>query len=206
MRVKGQRCDQVQYTDNTEKKSACDEVFCLHSPSLARHSLMSVHEICEKSYVALKESAAITLSTNWDLTIECLGVRAIEILDVRVATIVVRMMKRKVATSRFSHVDSAIPVLLAMLHRMVFALLSHSSERLENFRGGFEIFSSSYRSSLAIIIIAHQCDGALVPVPLVPGCAVGGVDRREVVQVSAIIFCPSMNFSEIFYNFRHSAI
>ena len=53
------------------------------------------HRIC-------KESAAITLSTTCDLAIECLGVRAIEGLDVRVATIVVRMMKRKkVATRRF---------------------------------------------------------------------------------------------------------
>ena len=53
-----------------------------------------------------KESVAITLSTNCDLAIECLGVRAIESLDSRVATIVLRMMKRKVATSRFSNFDS----------------------------------------------------------------------------------------------------
>ena len=33
-----------------------------------------------------------------------------------------------------------------------------------------------------------------MPVPLVPGCAVGDVDRREVVQVSAKFFCPSMAF------------
>ena len=125
---------------------------------------MSVHEICEKSYVALKESAAITLSTNWDLTIECLGVRAIEILDVRVATIVVRMMKRKVATSRFSHVDSAIPVLLAMLHRMVFALLSHSSERLENFVVGLKSFlpriGPAWRSSslhTSVMVLSYRC-------------------------------------------------
>ena len=56
-----------------------------------------------------------------------LGDLAIESLEVRVATIVVRMMKRKeVATSRFSNFDPATPVLLAMLHRMVFALLSRS--------------------------------------------------------------------------------
>ena len=68
------------------------------------------HKIC-------KESAAITLSTTCDLAIECLGVRAIEGLDVRVATIVVRMMKRKkVATRRFSNLGSATPVLFAMLH------------------------------------------------------------------------------------------
>ena len=48
----------------------------------------------------LQESVAITLSTTCDLTIgdsasDCLGVRAIESLDVRVATIVARTMKRK---------------------------------------------------------------------------------------------------------------
>ena len=78
------------------------------------------HRICE-------ESVAITLSTTCDLAIECL-VRAIESLGVRVVTNVVRMMKRKVATSRFFNFGSAIPVLLAMLHRVVFALLSRSSE------------------------------------------------------------------------------
>ena len=46
------------------------------------------HRICT-------ESAAITLSTTCDLDIECVCVRAIWSLDVRVATIVVRMMKRK---------------------------------------------------------------------------------------------------------------
>ena len=72
---------------------------------------MSVREINKKSYVALEESVAITLSTNRDLAIECLAVR--------VATSVVKMMK-KFATSRFSNFGSAIPRLLAMLHRMVF--------------------------------------------------------------------------------------
>ena len=53
--------------------------------SRARHSLMSVREICGKksNFVALKESVAITLSTNVDLD-------AIESLGVRVATIVVK--------------------------------------------------------------------------------------------------------------------
>ena len=32
----------------------------------------------------------------------------------------------------------------------------------------------------------------LVPEPLMPRCGVRDVDRREVVQVSAICFCPSM--------------
>ena len=90
-------------------------MFCLHSPSRARHS-------------ALKESVAITLSTICDLAIECFGIRAIKSLDVRVATIVVRMMKKKVATSRFSNFGSAIPGLLAMLDQLVFAVLARSSE------------------------------------------------------------------------------
>ena len=101
---------------------------------------MSVREICEKIYecarilqsgchIDFSESVAIILSTNCDLAIECLGVRASERLGVPVATIVVRMMKRKVATSRFSNFGSATQVLLAMLHRMVFAVLSRSSEQ-----------------------------------------------------------------------------
>ena len=75
---------------------------------------MSVREIFfKKSHVALKESVAITLSTNCDLAIECLGVRAIDCLGVRVATIVVKMMKKKFATSRFSNFGPAIPGLLS---------------------------------------------------------------------------------------------
>ena len=42
-----------------------------------------------------------------------------------------------------------------------------------------------------------QRDGVCVPVPLVPGCGIRGVDRREVVQVSAKFFCPSMSFLRI---------
>ena len=80
---------------------------------------MSVREICEDIYTALNESVAITLSTNVDLAIECLGVR--------VATIVVKMMKRKFATSGISNLGCAIPSLRAMLHRMVFGVLSRSS-------------------------------------------------------------------------------
>ena len=40
--------------------------------------------------MALKMSVIITVSTNCDLAIECLDVRGVENLDVRVATIVVR--------------------------------------------------------------------------------------------------------------------
>ena len=71
-------------------------------------------------YMASKESVVVTLSTNVDLDIERVGVR--------VATIVVKFMKRKFATSGISSFACAIPSLLAMLHRMVFAVLSRSSE------------------------------------------------------------------------------
>ena len=73
------------------------------TPSRARHSLMSVREICEtkRSNVALKESVAIALSTNFDLAIECLGAH--------VDTIVVKMTKRKFATSKFSNLGCVIP-------------------------------------------------------------------------------------------------
>ena len=62
---------------------------------------MSVYEISEKIYMALKLSVAITLSTNVDLAIKRLGVR--------VASTVVKMMKRKFATSGISNVGCAIP-------------------------------------------------------------------------------------------------
>ena len=78
--------------------------------------------------MALKVSVAITLSTNCDLAMERRDVLAIEKLDVRDATIDVNMMKRKIATSRFPNIVSAIPGLLAMLHRMVFPVLSRSSD------------------------------------------------------------------------------
>ena len=105
----------------TLRKCGCDDVFSLHPPSRARHSLMSLREICEtKIYMALKESVAITISTNVDLAIECLGVR--------IATIVVKMMKRQFETSEFSNSGCAISGLLATLHGMVFVVLSRSSE------------------------------------------------------------------------------
>ena len=53
------------------------------------------------------------------------------------------------------------------------------------------------KSLLASIGPAHQGDGAFVPVALVPGCGVGDVDRREIVQVSAIFFRPSVGLLRI---------
>ena len=41
-------------------------------------------------------------------------------------------------------------------------------------------------SSLTILFVTRQRDGALVRVPLLPRRDVRDVDRREVVQVSAI--------------------
>ena len=42
-----------------------------------------------------------------------------------------------------------------------------------------------------------KSDRALVPVPLMPGCDVRDVDRREVVRVSAIFFSPSVGLLRI---------
>ena len=65
-----------------------------------------------------KESVAITLSTNCDLAIECLGVRAIESLDVLVATIVVMIMKRKKEAVRRTDIPQALvhPLIHSVLH------------------------------------------------------------------------------------------
>ena len=64
------------------------------------------------------------------------------------------------------------------------------SKTCESSRSGLAIFSRSHRSSLPIIIIGYQRDGVFV---LVQGCGVGDVDRREVVQLSAKFFCPSVS-------------
>ena len=60
-----------------------------------------------------------------------------------------------------------------------------------------EVFRSGFESLPAFIGAADQRDGALVPVPLMPGCGVRDVDRREVVQVSARFFCPSVGLLRI---------
>ena len=56
-----------------------------------------------------------------DLATGCLGVRAIESLDVRVATNSVKMIRKKFARHKWSNFDTSILILLAVLHRMVFA-------------------------------------------------------------------------------------
>ena len=76
------------------------------------------------------------LCTTCDLAIGdlAIGDLAIGFLGVRVATIVVRMMKRKkVARNKSSNVDSSFLILLEVLHRMVFASFSRSSEQRNSF-------------------------------------------------------------------------
>ena len=69
-------------------------------PSRTRHSLMCVHEICEKNSMWLWKSVAISLSINVIIAIECLGVR--------VATIVVKMMKKKCANGVCGHLSQLV--------------------------------------------------------------------------------------------------
>ena len=71
------------------------------------------------------------------------------------------------------------------------------SKTCENSRSGSEISSCFHWSSLTILIVAHQRDGAVVPVPLMPGSGLRDVARRKVVQVSATFFCPSKGLLRI---------
>ena len=106
------------------------------------------------------------------------------------------MMKRKKVTrNKSSNFDSSILILLAMLHRMVFALFSRSSEqknsvvlvhvRLAKIFSGSEIFSCFHWSSLTILIVARQRDGALVPVPLMP--SIGHIFRPFMGSLRIIV-------------------
>ena len=65
------------------------------------------------------------------------------------------------------------------------------SKIFDNLRRKLEIFSCFHWSSMPICIVAHQCDGVLVPIHLVPWRDAGDVDCREVVQTSTKFFCPS---------------
>ena len=118
-------CDQfdhVSFANATMLLTMC--VFCLHP--------RRVHDsrLCSPQAVS---SCGLNLQTNHglatgdfatgNLAVECLGVHAIESLDVRVATNFVKIMKRKkIARNESSNFDSTILILLAMLHWMVFAL------------------------------------------------------------------------------------
>ena len=145
-----------------------------------------------------------------DLSIGCLGVHTVESLDVRVATNFVKMMKMKeVARNKSSiflthplkfcsqcFIERSLPNSVVLRNKRIVSSL-FLSKTCENFRSGSEICSCSHWFSLMILVVAHQRDGALVPVPLMLGCGVRDVDCREVVQVSAILFCPSMGLLRI---------
>ena len=89
------------------------------------------HRFCKES-VAFALFTTCDLATG-DLAMECLGVHAIESLDVRVANNFVKIKKRKkVARNKSFNFDSSILILLAVLHRMVFASFSRSSEEKDS--------------------------------------------------------------------------
>ena len=48
----------------------------------------------------------------------------------------------------------------------------------------------AHRSRLVIWVVAFHCDSVFVTAPLVMGPVVGDVDRRDVVRVLAVSFCP----------------
>ena len=113
---------------------------------------------------------------------ECVGVHAIESFDVRVdvATNFVKMMKRKkIARNEPYNFDSTSPISLAILRRLVFALISHSLENKilssmylsktdESICCGFVITSSIHRSALTIFCSHGQCNSTFVSVSLSP--------------------------------------
>ena len=198
-----ERWYQVRHTDKTEKNVRATRCSVFTPPSLTRESLLPVSE------TPLKNLRMRTLFTICDLAVcdfaigdlamGCLGVHAIESLDVRVATNLVKMMKRKkVARSKYSNLDSSILILLAvpLPHSLVLrnkGVLSSLflSKTCENFRSGSEMCSCFHWSSLTILVVAHQRDGALVPVPLMPGCGVRDVDRRGEVGLLRILYFSS---------------
>ena len=114
------------------------------------------------------------------------------------------MRRKKIARNESSNIDSIhsnfaclssewyLPYSLVLRNIGILSSLL-LSKTCENFDSGFEIFPCAHRSSFSILFGTHQRDGALVPVPLFPGWEVRDVDRRDVVQVSAIFFCPSMD-------------
>ena len=139
----------MRNTNKTEKNCACDDVFCLH-PTVAYKGIATActcnvltkkqmrknlakwlpHKFCNNSVTFTRSTTcglAIECLAIGVLAIECLGVHAMESLDVRVATYFVKMRK-KVARNRFYSSDSSIVIMLAMLRRMVFASFSRSSE------------------------------------------------------------------------------
>ena len=95
----------------------------------------------------------------------------------------------------------AVPLQLAMLHRMVFGVLSRSSEYIRSVflvlvrrTVRFCVVDKKLFALASVQLAYHRHWIPARRVPLVPGCAVGDVDRREVVKKKASIFCPFMNF------------
>ena len=135
-----EECYQMRDTDKTEENVRGTKCPVFTSKSLTKFRYCLLAKLLENLRMRknlakwvphrfCKAFAASTLSATCDLAIGDLGVDAIESLDVRVATNFVKVMKRKkVARNRSSNVDSSIPILLAMLHRMVLASISRSSE------------------------------------------------------------------------------
>ena len=108
-------CDEVFFTTRRSQKNR----YCLQAKLHEK-----IYE-CARIFHFCKESVACTLSTTFDLAIadlasgdldiECLGVHAIQCLDVCVASNFVKMKKKKVARKKSSNLDSSIQILLAML-------------------------------------------------------------------------------------------
>ena len=156
-----------------------------------------------------KESVAFPLFTTCDLAIGCLGVydiawfgvHASESLDVLCChQFLWRWWRgRRLREIMFSKFDSS------MLLRLILSFFgvkkfchACSCRRLARiFVVGLKSFLALHWFSLTILIVAHQRDGVPVPMPLMPGCGKKDVDCREVVQVSAISFCPSVGLLRI---------
>ena len=126
VKVKVLRCARHHKTEKNVRATRCS-VYTPRRPQGNRHFLgvKLFQKICEFTVCDL---SICDLSIG-DLAIGRLGVHAIENHDVRNVTKFVEMLTRKkVARNKSSNFDSSIPILLAMLRQMVFALFSRSSE------------------------------------------------------------------------------
>ena len=179
-------------------------------PSRARHSLMSVREICEQILCgfALKKSVVITLSTTCDLAIGCLGVFAKENIGVRVATIYWEDDDEEATPRKFPilalsfqvrskcYIEWYLPYSLVLRNIWILSslFLSKTSESLRS--GLIKILSRSHRSKLPISIIAYLHDGVFVVESLVSEMSSWNGPRIGRLRVSI------HEFSESFDSFR----